>query len=58
MAKIKIGSMWQGNEKKFKVIALKEQDNKTWVHYKNTQDQKEYSCYLESFLQRFRSIPE
>jgi hypothetical protein len=58
MAKVKIGSMWQGNEKKFTVVALKEQDNKTWIYYKNIQDQKEYSCYLEAFLSRFTGLPE
>jgi hypothetical protein len=58
MAKIKIGSLWQGNEKKFIIVALTEQNDNTWVHYKNTQDQKEYSCYLEAFLSRFTGLPE
>jgi hypothetical protein len=58
MDKIKIGSTWQGGDKKFSVVALQEQDSKTWIYYKNIQDQKEYSCYLEAFLSRFTGLPE
>ena len=58
MVKIKIGSMWQGNDKKFTVVALQEQDSKTWIYYRNIRDQKEYSCYLEAFLSRFTGLPE
>jgi hypothetical protein len=58
MVKIKIGSTWQGGHKKFTVVALQEHDSKTWIYYKNIQDQKEYSCYLEAFLSRFTGLPE
>ena len=60
MTIIKEGSRWDGGGKKFVVIQTVEQDGHTWVHYRelNSNAPKEYSCYLESFVERFRSIPE
>lgn len=54
------GSKWSSSDgKKFTVIHVVEQDGHTWVHYRNeSKEPKEYSCYLESFVSRFRSIPE
>ena len=58
--KIKEGSRWDGGEKIFVVIHLVEQDGHTWVHYREAKgpEPREYSCYLESFIQRFRALPE
>ena len=52
-----------GSNDKFHIIHVIELEGHTWVHYikENVQDHeltREYSCYLESFLQRFRPIPE
>jgi hypothetical protein len=62
MKQIKIGSRWwSGSEKKFLVLAVIERDGHTWVHYRDDhtlQENQEYSCYLESFLQRFTELPE
>jgi Neuraminidase (sialidase) len=63
MTEIKIGSNWQGtgdHEKVFTVIHLVESDGHTWVHYRNNDKNApaEYSCYVESFLDRFRERPE
>ncbi len=63
---VKEGSVWSGGEdKKFRVISVVEADGHTWVHYREeprkwvaASELKEYSCYLESFTHRFRSIPE
>jgi len=57
---IKAGSKWTGGDKKFVVIQTVEQEGHTWVHYREdkSSEPKEYSCYLESFLQRFNSVPE
>jgi len=62
---IKEGSIWESVDKKFRVISVTEVEGNTWVHYREelgwkvpTKDCKEYSCYLESFVARFRSIPE
>lgn len=63
---VKEGTLWQGGEdKRFRVISVSEVDGNTWVYYREepkkyvpAKDCKEYSCFLESFVHRFRSIPE
>jgi len=61
---VKEGSRWVGNgSETFHVIHTIELDGHKWVHYikENAQTHdlnREYSCYEESFLQRFRPIPE
>jgi hypothetical protein len=59
---VKVGSKWVGNEDNiFRVIHVIELDGHTWVHYikENAQEDfnREYSCYEESFLSRFREVP-
>lgn len=59
---IKAGSKWSGNERNiFRVIQVVELDGNTWVHYIKEDEpedsNREYSCYEESFLSRFREIP-
>jgi hypothetical protein len=55
----KDGSNWgDGNGKKFHVINTVCLDDHTWVHYRSLNNGNEYSCYLESFLERFRELPE
>ena len=64
MTTVKEGSLWGGSDKKFRVISVTEVDGHTWVHYRDElkgfdqSDAKEYSCYIESFEQRFRQLPE
>lgn len=60
---IKQGSRWASADKEFVVLAVVEQEGNTWVHYRKDLGIKvpalqcrEYSCYEESFLQRFREI--
>jgi hypothetical protein len=61
---VKEGSKWVGtnDSSKYHVIHVVELDGHTWVHYikENAPEHetREYSCYLESFLGRFRPIPE
>ena len=61
---IKQGSRWSGgNEKVFIVLHTVEQDGHTWIHYRSEKVNEsgtptEYSCYQESFLGRFRPMPE
>lgn len=64
MNEVKEGSLWDGGEgKKFRVLHLIEINGNTWVHYRqdgcdpSVTNCQEYSCYLESFLARFRSVP-
>lgn len=62
MAKIKLpeaGSYWSaGDGVKFRVVETIFLDDNTWVHYIRLNDNTEYSCYVESFLQRFSERPE
>ena len=58
---VKVGSIWFDNNKEFMVIHLHTaEDGHTWIHYrehcnkKATAKCKEYSCYQESFTDRFR----
>ena len=60
---IKQGSKWVGNgDTIFRVIQIIEIEDHTWIHYikDNAPEEstREYSCYEESFLSRFRSLPE
>lgn len=58
---IKDGSRWwAADTKRFIVLHTVEQDGHSWVHYRdeNGNPPKEYSCYKESFLQRFNPLPE
>lgn len=58
---VKVGTRWWGGDnKKFVVIHVIEQEGHTWVHYRDDHrdEPREYSCYLESFLSRFRQLPE
>jgi len=57
------GSKWSGPEGTvFHVISTVKIDRHTWIYYHKekprTNDPEEYSCYLESFLQRFRRLPD
>lgn len=55
----KDGSKWTGNNRDvFYVMHTIELEGHTWVHYKKIDKNQEYSCYLESFLQRFSELPE
>lgn len=62
MKNVTVGSRWwAGEDKRFVVIAVVEQAGHTWVHYrddKNKESPREYSCYIESFLDRFTGLPE
>lgn len=56
---VKVGSRWTGSDNKiYHVIHVVEMNGHTWIHYEqdNTKECKEYSCYIESFLERFREI--
>lgn len=60
----KDGSKWSGTSGQdiFHVLNTIELEGHIWVHYikettKNDGQAREYSCYLESFLGRFRELP-
>lgn len=60
-ATVKVGSYWAGSEHEhFYVINVMKLNEHVWVHYRketDTEDSaREYSCYLESFLHRFRLL--
>jgi hypothetical protein len=60
----KNGSKWVGTGRDtFHVLSTVELEGHTWIHYiketdKETNEIREYSCYLESFLSRFTPLPE
>lgn len=63
MTIIKEGSKWDnGQGKIFRVLHTIEVDGHTWIHYIKDNapedENREYSCYQESFLSRFNPLPE
>ena len=60
---IKQGSKWDdGKGKIFRVIQIVQIEGHTWIHYINDSlsenENREYSCYQESFTSRFNPLPE
>ena len=56
----KIGSRWTGQNDYviFRVLHAIELDGHIWIHYcLDDNGDLSYSCYIESFLERFREIP-
>lgn len=54
---LRVGSKWwSGNNKIFYVKAVVELEGNTWVYYGEHGTNREYSCYLESFLGRFKEM--
>ncbi len=61
MKTVRIGSRWWAGEgDSFFVIDVITIEGHTWVHYRddNKESPREYSCYIESFLNRFSELPE
>jgi hypothetical protein len=60
--KIKDGSRWSGHNHNHVFIVLHtiEQDGHIWVHYRDAKGDppREYSCYQESFENRFTPLTE
>jgi len=52
----KEGSKWTSINETFVVIHTIELDGHTWIHYRKETNGQEYSCYAESFLDRFTEI--
>lgn len=59
MTVIKGSKWWAGQGEQFVVLDVITIEGYTWVHYRNDgkNPTTEYSCYLESFLQRFSPLP-
>jgi hypothetical protein len=60
MAKtVEVQSRWtdtQGNY--FQIIhVIMDDKGHEWVHYRRERDAEEFSCWTESFLQRFQETP-
>ena len=59
----KDGSKWSGTDGSvFHVMHTIKLKGKVWIYYHKDKprenDPADYSCYLESFLERFRELPE
>lgn len=49
------GSTWVGPDSvEFVVIETVKTETNIWVHYRKKYEHVEYSCWAESFLERFR----
>ena len=57
--KIEVQSRWRDGEGNcFQIIHLVEDEQgHEWVHYRRERDAMEFSCWTESFLQRFTEVP-
>lgn len=58
---IEKGSIWSGsNGAQFQVIDQVVIEDQTWIHYRliAADEPKEFSCFKESFLERFTQIPK
>lgn len=57
---VKEGTRWTGGDKVFHVVHKVEIDGHVWIHYEqdNCNECREFSCYEQSFLERFRPLPE
>jgi len=56
----KNGSRWIGNNRDtFHVLSTIELEGHMWIHYikEDSEEPREYSCYVESFLEKFRELP-
>lgn len=52
---VKPGSLWWSGTEYFRVLSRAEVNGEVWIHYrKEASGAQEYSCYEQSFLQRFR----
>lgn len=59
MVQIKLpkeGSKWSSMFDTFIVLHTIELNGHIWIHYRKDLTNLEYSCYLESFLDRFDEI--
>ena len=54
----KQGEVWVSSDHmRFRVIEVVKVDDHMWVYYRNEKTGQEYSCYQESFEQRFSPVP-
>lgn len=57
------GSVWQSADgRRFQVINEIQLEGNNWIHYRRIDsdydEPKEFSCYTESFLERFHKLPD
>jgi hypothetical protein len=50
------GSRWASITETFIVLHTIELNDRTWIHYRKESSNQEYSCYVESFLERFTEV--
>lgn len=51
---VNAGDRWVSSDSKsFRVLSVLEKDNEVWIHYIDDHG-REYSCWEESFIHRFR----
>lgn len=52
----KEGSRWASITETFIVLHTIELNGHMWIHYRLESSDREYSCYVESFLERFTPV--
>jgi len=52
----KEGSRWATITETFVVLHTIELNGHIWIHYRLESSDREYSCYVESFLERFTPV--
>ena len=59
MIDMKLSKYWTGsNHQEFELMAVYTEGDTKWARYRDILNDKEYHCYLEAFLQRFRPAVE
>ena len=67
--RVEPGTLWEGSATstgipRFRVLSVSKIEGQDWVHYREEKsafakpDCKEFSCYLESFVHRFKPVIE
>lgn len=53
----KLSKYWMGsNHHEFELINVWTEKDVKWARYRDILNDKEYTCYLEAFLDRFRPV--
>ena len=55
MIDMKLAKYWTGsNHHEFELLSVYTEHNVKWARYRDILNDREYTCYLEAFLTRFK----
>jgi hypothetical protein len=53
----KLSKYWTGsNHQEFELLNVYTEDDVKWARYRDILNDREHTCYLEAFLDRFRPV--